>query len=238
MPAVLAGLIMVSLLAVSPALAHINPYPLASATPRLNAPPRFNAPDHEPKDETAPIVERILAFNDFTLMTPAGQPFNLRQYATGKELAIVCFVAGWCKNSNHNGHVIKRLYDKYKDRGLGAVVVMEYSNNRDIQIHINRIGIDYPIVVETDGLGARKKSLHYKYRHAVGDKREWGTPFYVLIDRRDIKPEPAASLLADRVYTVSGEIVESEAEQFIERRIGRADTGTLRIDESQIVVAN
>jgi hypothetical protein len=69
-------------------------------------------------------------------------------------------------------------------------------------------------------LGARKKSLHYKYRHAVGDKREWGTPFYVLIDRRDIKPEPTTSPLADHVYTVSGEIAESEAEQFIKDHLG------------------
>jgi hypothetical protein len=224
----LAGLTMVSLLAVSSGLAHINPYPRADGCPLVdapshaNAPLRFNGPDHESKDETAPLVERTLAFNDFTLMTPAGRPFNLREYATGKELTLICFVAGWCRNSNHNGHVIKRLYDKYKDRGLGAVVVMEYSNNRDIQIHINRIGIDYPVVVETDGLGARKKSLHYKYRHAVGDKREWGTPFYVFIDQGDLSPGASGSSpLANHVYTVSGEIVESEAEQFIETHAGR-----------------
>jgi hypothetical protein len=214
-PAVLTGLTMVSLLAGSPALAHIDPYPSAGAHPR------FNAPDHEPKDETAPIVERTVAFNDFTLTTPAGQPFNLREYASGKELTLICFVAGWCKNSNHNGHVIKRLYDKYKDRGLGAVVVMEYSNNRDIQIHINRIGIDYPVVIETDSLGARKKSLHYKYRHAVGDKREWGTPFYVFIDNSDLVQGASGSgPLANHVYTVSGEIAEPDAVRFIERRLG------------------
>ena len=184
-----------------------------------------SAPDHEPKDETAPIVERTLPFNDFTLMTPAGQPFNLRAYAADKELTLVCFVAGWCKNSNHNGHVIKRLYDKYKDRGFGVVVVMEYSNQRDIQIHINRIGIDYPVVIETDGLGARKKSLHYKYRKAAGDKREWGTPFYVLIARSDIQGASPAGVVADHLYTVSGEIVESEAEQFIEGKLRRGRGG-------------
>jgi len=175
--------------------------------------------DHKPEDETAPIVERTLAFNDFTLMTPEGKPVNLREYAMDRQLTLVCFVAGWCKNSNHNGHAIKRLYDKYQNRGLGAVVVMEYSDKRDIQIHINRIGIDYPVVVETDRLGARKKSIHYKYRKAVGDKREWGTPFYVFIARRDIQSGPPGGMLADHVYTVSGEMVESEAEQFIESKL-------------------
>ena len=177
--------------------------------------------DRKSGDETAHIVERTMAFDDFTLMTPEGKPVNLREYAMDRQLTLVCFVAGWCKNSNHNGHVIKRLYDKYKDRGLGAIVVMEYSGKRDIQIHINRIGIDYAVVVETDRLGARKKSLHYKYRKAAGDKREWGTPFYVFIDRRDIQSGPPGGLVADRVYTVSGEMVESEAEQFIEKRLPR-----------------
>src|SRR2546423_14585192 len=111
---------------------------------------------------------------DFTLKTTDGRAFNLREYARDKPLVIVAYIAGWCPNSNRNGHVLKRLYDKYHERGLGVVVVTEYSDADEVRIHINRIGIDYPVVTETKSRGDRKGSLHYKYRRAVGDNRKWG----------------------------------------------------------------
>ncbi|HKQ07406.1 MAG TPA: redoxin family protein [Blastocatellia bacterium] len=169
--------------------------------------------------EPAPIVERKLEVADFTLKTTDGRAFNLREYAQDKPLVIVAYVAGWCPNSNRNGHILKRLYDKYHQRGLGVVVVMEYSDPGEISIHINRIGIDYPVVVETSRQGQRKDSQHYKYRRQADDRRKWGTPFYVLIDSRDIERAAASPVLARRVWTVSGEIVESEAEAFIENHL-------------------
>jgi hypothetical protein len=171
-------------------------------------------------DEHAPIVERAMDFFDFTLKTVEGEDFNLRRFAQGKKLIIVGFVAGWCKNSNANGHVIKRLSDKYRERGLGVVVVTEYSSPDEMRIHIGRIGIDYPVVVETDRRDRRKKSAHYDYRRIAGDRRKWGTPFYVLIDARDIEPATSPTL-ARRIHTVSGEIIESEAESFIQRSISQ-----------------
>ena len=171
------------------------------------------------KPEDAPIVEQRIAFYDFTMNAADGRPFNLRDYTKGKRLITVAFVAGWCPNSNRNGHVIKRLYDKFRDRGLGAVVVTEYSDDDEVTIHVNRIGIDYPVVVETNKRDARKKSLHYKYRQAAGDRRKWGTPFYVIIDARDIEEAGPNAPLTRRVYTVSGEMVESEAERFIEEHL-------------------
>lgn len=167
--------------------------------------------------EYAPIVERQLDFQEFRLKTSEGQDFDLRRYTSDKKLIIVAFMAGWCKNSNQNGHVLKSLYDKYKTRGLGVVIVSEYSNHQEITTHINRIGIDYPLVVETSTRNERKKSSHYRYRREVKDKRKWGTPFYVIIERQNIERE--GSVLARRVHTVSGEIVQSEAESFIEQRI-------------------
>lgn len=169
--------------------------------------------------EPAPIVERKLDFYDFNFKTTDGEPFNLRDYATGKRMVVVSFIAGWCSNSNRNGHVLKRLYDKYHERGLGAVVVTEYSDADEVRIHINRIGIDYPVVTETISRGDRKDSRHYKYRQSVGDKRKWGTPFYVILDTRDIETLAPKAPIARRVFTVSGEIVEAEAEAFIEQRL-------------------
>jgi len=173
--------------------------------------------------EPAPIVERQIDFYDLTLRQRDGRLFNLRQYVAGKQIVIVSFIAGWCRNSNENGHVVKRLYDKYGDKGLGVVVVAEYSDSEELEQHINRIGINYPVVIETDDKDARKKSLHFKYRQMVGDKRKWGTPFYVILDGKDILPAGKNELLARRAHTVSGEIIESEAEQFLSTRLRHAE---------------
>lgn len=169
--------------------------------------------------EPAPIVEHRLDVYDFTLKTTDGRAFNLREYAQDKRMIIVAYVAGWCPNSNRNGHILKRLYDKYHNRGLGAVVVMEYSDTSEIAIHINRIGIDYPVVIETNRQGQRKDSQHYKYRRKIDDKRKWGTPFYVLIDTRDIEAAAPKQPLARHVWTVSGEMIETEADRFIENHL-------------------
>jgi hypothetical protein len=171
--------------------------------------------------EPAPIIEQKLDFHDFNLMSIDGQSFNLRSYAAGHRVTIVAFVAGWCPNSIQNGHVVKRLYDKYRERGLGVAVVTEYSDAEEVRIHVNRIGIDYPVVTETKSRADRKDSQHYKYRRAVGDKRKWGTPFYVIIPARNIEPAAVKAPLARHVYTVSGEIIESEAEKFIEQQLSQ-----------------
>ena len=173
--------------------------------------------DHRP--EYAPIVERELEFHNFAYRTIEGAPFDLRGYAQDKKIVIVEYFAGWCANSNRNGHIVERLWMEYRDRGLGVVGVAEYSDADELNIHINRIGINYPVVIETSRQDQRKDSLHYKYRRAVGDKRKWGTPFYVIIDTRDIKASLPSTPIAHRVYTVSGEIVEAEADQFIRQRI-------------------
>ena len=131
---------------------------------------------------------------------------------------IIEFLAGWCQNSNRNGHILERLWTRYREHGLGVVGVAEYSNDADLRTHINRIGIDYPVVVETRKLDQRKKSSHYKYRRAVGDKRKWGTPFYVIVDSNDIVSavdEP----FSRHVYTVSGELIEDEADRFIREHL-------------------
>ena len=173
----------------------------------------------DPKPEYAPIVERQLAFHNFAYRTVGGDPFDLRDYAKDKRLLIIEYFAGWCANSNRNGHIVERLWNQYRERGLGVVGVAEYSDAEELRIHINRIGISYPVVIETSKQDQRKNSLHYKYRRSVGDKRKWGTPFYVIIDAGDIEAASQGAPIARRVYTVSGEIIEAEANEFIRQRI-------------------
>lgn len=195
------------------------PYaPSSCETPK---PPAARALD-EHEAEYAPIIEHTLEFRDFGYRTLEGAPFDLRAYAQGKSVVIVEYFAGWCPNSNRNGHIVERLWNEYRARGLGVVGVAEYSDLDELRIHINRIGVDYPVVVETSKRSQRKDSLHYKYRREVGDRRKWGTPFYVIIDTRDIEGSVTNTPIAHRVYTVSGEMVEAEADQFIRRRIADA----------------
>lgn len=172
--------------------------------------------------EYAPIVEQKLDFQDFTLQTPEGGLFNLREYAEGKRVVIVNFSAAWCRNSNMNGPVVQRLYEKYKDRGLGVVFVMEYSNPEEARVHLNRVGVSYPVAFESRSRDEREKTTHFMYRTSVGDKRKWGTPFYAIIDTRDIQQGRAGAPLASRIHTVAGEIIEAEANTFLEARLGAA----------------
>jgi hypothetical protein len=174
--------------------------------------------DHN-KPEYAPILERNLDFYGFNYSTVEGGSFDLKEHLRGKQLIIVEYFAGWCENSNRNGHVIQRLWAKYRDRGLGVIGVAEYSDAAELRIHINRIGIDYPVVVETKKLGQRKDSSHYRYRRAVGDKRKWGTPFYVIIDARDVERGGPNGLIARRVYTASGELEEETTDQFLSKAL-------------------
>ena len=177
--------------------------------------------DHN-KPEYAPILERNLDFYGFNYSTVEGGSFDLKEYLKGKQLIIVEYFAGWCENSNRNGHVIQRLWAKYRDRGLGVIGVAEYSDAAELRIHINRIGIDYPVVVETKKLGQRKDSSHYRYRRAVGDKRKWGTPFYVIIETRDVEQGGSNGLIAHRVYTASGELEEESTDQFLSKVLTRS----------------
>lgn len=184
--------------------------------------PQATVAADDAKPDYAPIVERKLDFYSFTYETVGGSPFDLRDYAQGKSMVIVAYFAGWCPNSNRNGHIVERLWTKYRERGLGVVGVAEYSSAVELRTHIGRIGIDYPVVVETRKRDQRKDSSHYKYRRAVGDKRKWGTPFYVIIEARDIELAATNGPLARRVYTVSGEMLEAEADQFIRERVADA----------------
>ena len=177
--------------------------------------------DHN-KPEYAPILERNLDFYGFSYSTVEGGSFDLKEHLRGKQLTIVEYFAGWCENSNRNGHVIQRLWAKYRDRGLGVIGVAEYSDPAELRIHINRIGIDYPVVVETKKLGQRKDSSHYRYRRAVGDKRKWGTPFYVIIDARDVEQGGPNGLIARRVYTASGELEEESTDQFLSKALAHS----------------
>ena len=190
------------------------------ANNRLDLPANIATDDAKP--DYAPIIERKLDYYDFTYQTVQGGPFDLRDYRQGKSVVIVEYLAGWCPNSNRNGHIVERLWTKYREQGLGVVGVAEYSDPDELRIHIGRIGIDYPFVVETRRRNQRKDSWHYKYRRAAGDKRKWGTPFYVIIDTRDIEPAVGNKPIVRRVYTVSGELVEDEAEQFIRKHLADA----------------
>jgi hypothetical protein len=92
---------------------------------------------------------------------------------------------------------------------------MEYSSPEQVRTFCIRFGIDCPVAIETQSRDDRGKSLHFKYRRLAGDNRKWGTPFHIIIDVRDI--EAASSpILTRRVYVAAGELIESQADAFIQ----------------------
>jgi len=222
------GFVLALALAAGGAMLADPPWSWPASNPPAPSAAQKNPESNKDAPEYAPIVERRLDVYDFTFKTPEGAPFNLRDYAAGKRIVIINFLAGWCKNSNRNGHVIERLYTKYRERGLGVVAVMEYSDPSEARIHINRIGIDYPVVIETQKRGARKDSVHYKYRRLAGDRREWGTPFYIVFDGRNLNlanTAGARAALATQVYTIAGEMNEAEAERFLDEKLSQKAEG-------------
>jgi hypothetical protein len=165
--------------------------------------------------EYAQITEHQIELHDLTFKSLDGSQLNLRQYAAGKRALIISFNAAWCKNSAYNAPALKRLYDKYKDRGLGMISIMEYSTVDEVRIFINRFGIDCPVAIETKSRDDREKSLHFKYRRLVGDNRKWGTPFHIIIDARHIESAPN-TVLAKKVYIAAGELMEDQTDTFIQ----------------------
>ena len=78
---------------------------------------RAGVPTDDPEADFAPIVERKLNYYNFSYRTVEGAAFDLRDYAQGKSVIVVEYFAGWCKNSNRNGHVRRASMDQVPGSG-------------------------------------------------------------------------------------------------------------------------
>lgn len=168
--------------------------------------------------EYAPIKEQELDYKDWTFkpMT-AGDPVDLREWAKGKKLALVVYFAPWCPNWHNEAPILARLYERYHPYGLDVIAVSEYGTPSDREAYFHDNPVPYQVVVESDARAARDKTTHYGYRQKTGDTRKWGSPYNIFLIPKKLKKD--GDVLTEKAWVVNGELVETEAEQFIREKL-------------------
>jgi peroxiredoxin len=169
--------------------------------------------------EYAPIQEKKINYKDWTFkkMT-TGEPVNLREWAKGKKLVLVVYLAPWCNNWKLEAPVVDRLYAKYKAHGFDVIGVSNYGTERDQQVYFKDKNVPYTVVVESDTREARDKTTHYGYRQLTGDARKWGSPYNIFLVPSKLKKD--GDVLTEKAWVNNGELIEEEADEFIRKRLG------------------
>jgi thiol-disulfide isomerase/thioredoxin len=171
------------------------------------------------QNEQSPIVEKDITYNDWVYKNvKTGADMNLRKFTFGKKLVMVVYFAPWCGNWKHDAPFVQRMYDKYKANGFDVVAVGEYDPVDAMKKHIDAFKLTFPVVYESDARTAKQTTLHYQYRKATGDTRNWGSPWYVFLEVA--KLEPVGMVFTKRTNVVNGELIEAEAEKFIREKLG------------------
>ena len=171
------------------------------------------------QNEQAPITEKEFAFKDWTHKSINGEgSVNLRDFSKGKKLVMVVYWAPWCPNWVHDVAFVQGLHEKYKDKGLAIIGVGEYDPVSKMRSHIDKYKLTFPMVYESEKLSDRLTSVHYSQRTEAGDKRKWGSPWYVFLDPATL--EPNGELLTKKTTVVNGELVKQDAEKYIQQKLG------------------
>ena len=168
--------------------------------------------------EYAPIVEKTINYKNWTLNDlVTNKPVTLRSLMQGKKLVMVLYFAPWCPNWRNEAPVAARLYDKYKAQGFEIVGVSEYAPAADSRAYFGAGGSPYPVVVESETRESRDQTPHYAYRQLTGDMRRWGSPWNVFLD--PAKCNSTGEVLTEKAFVVNGELIEAEADKFIQDRL-------------------
>ncbi|HMJ08840.1 MAG TPA: TlpA disulfide reductase family protein, partial [Pyrinomonadaceae bacterium] len=171
------------------------------------------------QNEQSPIVEKEIAYKDWTYKSiSTGAETNLRDLTKGKKLVMVVYFAPWCPNWRHDAPMVERLYEKYKNSGLGVVAVGEYDPIASMKNNLDFLKITFPAVYESEARTDRQKTAHYDYRKLTGDTRGWGSPWYIFLEPD--KLEKKGDVLTAKANVVNGELIETEGEKFIREKLG------------------
>ena len=165
--------------------------------------------------EYAPIQEKTVNYKNWTLNNVVtSQPATLRSLMAGKKLVMVLYFAPWCPNWRNEAPVAARLYDKYKSQGFEIIGVSEYGPGADTRAFFTPNGAPYPVVVESQSRDDREKTAHFAYRQLTGDTRKWGSPWNIFLD--PAKCNSTGDVLTEKAFVVNGELVEADADKFIQ----------------------
>ncbi|MBX3298814.1 MAG: TlpA family protein disulfide reductase [Acidobacteria bacterium] len=177
------------------------------------------------QNEQAPIIERQIEYRSWTLKSVRdGSDVELRKAIAGKRLVIVVYFAPWCGNWRHDAPFLQKFYERYKDKGLEIIGVGEYDPVDSIKSSIDYLKVTFPVVYESTDRSARQQTLHYNYRRETGDTRNWGSPWYIMIEPEKI--EKKGDILLKKAFVINGEMIESEGEKFIRERLGLQSEGS------------
>jgi thiol-disulfide isomerase/thioredoxin len=183
------------------------------------------------QNEQAPILEKEIEYRDWTYKSiRTGEDINLRAYTSDKKLTIVVYFAPWCGNWRYDAPMLRRFYEKYKDKGLGIIAVGLYDPLDSMKANLDELKIPFPAVYESAERGAKQTSLHYKYRRSVGDARNWGSPWYIFLTPSTL--EKSGDTLTKKTFIINGEIIEPEGEAFIRKQLGLPTYGKGAVEKS------
>ncbi|MDQ3489613.1 MAG: redoxin domain-containing protein [Acidobacteriota bacterium] len=173
------------------------------------------------QNEQAPVVEKEFAYKDWVYKNvKTGTDMNLRKFTIGKKLVMVVYFAPWCPNWKHDAAFVQDLYEKYKGNGFDVIGVGEYDPVGVMKTHLDAYKITFPAVYESELRTDKQKTLHYEYRKAAGDTRNWGSPWYVFLEPE--KLEKSGLILSKKANVVNGELIKDQAESFIRTKLGLA----------------
>jgi hypothetical protein len=176
-------------------------------------------------NEQSPIVEKEIEYKNWVYKNvQTGADLDLRMFTSGKKLVMVVYFAPWCPNWRHDVRFVQSMYDKYKGNGFDVVGVGEYDPVDSMKMHIAEYKLTFPVVSESDARTAKQTTLHYGYRRATGDTRNWGSPWYIFLEMG--KLEKDGTLLTKRASIVNGELIQPDAEKFIREKLGMPPSTT------------
>lgn len=189
--------------------------------------------------EYAPLQEHEIKYKDWTYKSVRDdQPINLREFAKGKKLVMVVYLAAWCPNWKLEAPIAQKFYDKYKADGFDVIGVSEYASVADTKANLDDKKITFPVVSESVSRDDKQKTAHYDYRKTTGDTRNWGSPWNIFLEPANLKKD--GDVLTKNTYVVNGELVEDEAEKFIRQKLGlpaetkKAETASAKKDTGEV----
>ena len=169
--------------------------------------------------EQAPLQEKEVKYKDWTYQAVnSDKNINLRDFTNGKKLVLVVYFAPWCPNWKHEAPFAEKLYEKYKNNGLGVIGVGEYDTVAAMKTNLDDKKITFPVVYESESKDAKQKTLHYDYRKTTGDTRSWGSPWNIFLEPANLKKK--GDVLTEKTYIVNGELIETEVEKFVREKLG------------------
>lgn len=101
---------------------------------------------------TAPAVQATYELGDvvqdFTLLTPGGQPVSLSDFS--EQVVLINFFATWCPPCNEEVPMLQDLYQTHRDLGFAVLGIDLLEDPQVVATWAESFGLTYPLVMATD----------------------------------------------------------------------------------------